>query len=239
MGSLVRVAGLGRWALVAGLMSGAAATDGACAATGLADAGAADAKSAGPPGSSVRPARSTPAARVAGGPREDPSGLAALPDIRLTDSRGRRFRTRTLRGGPVALAFFYTRCALPETCPRLARQLSETQELIGPPTELQGRARILTVTLDPEYDTPPRLAKFGRERGADPALWILATGDSASLARLRAAAGVKTRGRGTRMAHDEGVLVYRPDGTFFRRMEGTRWTPRELAQAMEEAGRDR
>lgn len=177
--------------------------------------------------------------KPASGKRVKPAGPAALPDVRLTDSRGRRFRTRTLRGGPVALAFLYTRCELPETCPRLARQLSETQEMIGLPTELQGRARILTVTLDPEYDTPPRLAKYGRERGADPALWILATGDSASLAALRTAAGEKTRGRGVRMTHDEGVRVYRPDGTFFRRMEGTRWTPRELAQVMEEAAKDR
>jgi len=165
------------------------------------------------------------------------AGFPRLPDVRLRDAGGRRFRTSELRGMPVALGFLYTRCAIPEACPRLARQLSETQELIGGPTELRGQARLLTVTLDPKYDTPARLARYGRERGADPALWTLATGDSAALAALLAAAGITVRGAGPGMVHEEALIVYRPDGRPFRRLEGTRWTPRELAQALEEAAR--
>jgi protein SCO1/2 len=169
--------------------------------------------------------------------RGEPADSVGLPHVRLTDSRGRRFRTSALRGGPVALGFLHTRCAVPEACPRLARLLSETQELIGTPTELRGRGRLITVTLDPAWDTPARLARYGRERGADPSLWILATGDSAALAALRKAAGIRVHGAGARMTHDEVVLVYRPDGRLFRRIEGTRWTPRELAQLLEDAVR--
>jgi protein SCO1 len=162
---------------------------------------------------------------------------AGLPDVRLRDSGGRRFRTSDLLGGPVALSFFSTRCPAPDACPRLARLLSETQEMIGTPTALRGRARLLTVTLDPAYDTPARLARYGREREADPALWVLATGDSAALAGLRRAAHLAVHGSGARLSHGQVLVVYRPDGRQFRRVQGLRWTPRELAQILEEASR--
>jgi protein SCO1 len=158
-----------------------------------------------------------------------------LPRVRLVDASGRRFRTSALLGGPVALGFIHTRCANPDACPRLARLLTETQELIGPPTELRGRGRLLTVTLDPAYDTPARLARYGKERGADPSLWILATGDSAALGALRKAAGLTVHGKGPRMTHGEVLLVFGSNGRLFQRFEGLKWTAQELAGALERA----
>lgn len=100
----------------------------------------------------------------------------ALPDFRLTDQDGRVVTAADLRGKVVAINFIYTRCPLPDVCPRLSANFAVLARRFG------GRVALLSVTVDPDYDTPAVLKEYARRWSADPATWRFLTGDVAGLA---------------------------------------------------------
>lgn len=102
-----------------------------------------------------------------------------LPDLPLIDQDGRAFGLGDLRGTPVLVGFVFTRCGNVEACPLTMRRLVDVQEGWGPS---DGPLRILVLTLDPDWDTPERLAAYARAHGlaTDGVVQAtLATGDAA------------------------------------------------------------
>lgn len=99
-----------------------------------------------------------------------------LPDFRLTDQQGRTVTAGDLRGRVAAVNFIYTRCPLPDICPRLSANFAALQRRFG------DRVLLLSVTVDPDYDTPAVLADYARRWSADPGGWRFLTGDVAGLA---------------------------------------------------------
>jgi hypothetical protein len=74
--------------------------------------------------------------------------LAVLPLRRLSDWRGRR----------LAVTFTYTRCPVPDFCPRLNRRFAAVQSDILADPRLRERVPLLSITFDPDFDTPAVLA---------------------------------------------------------------------------------
>lgn len=79
----------------------------------------------------------------------------AAPDFALTDQHGRPFRLSEQRGQPVLLFFGYTYC--PDACPLTLAHFKEAREALGSDA---GRVVFAFVTVDPERDTPRRLAEY-------------------------------------------------------------------------------
>ena len=101
----------------------------------------------------------------------------ALPDFRLIDQLGRTIEPADLRGKVAAIDFIYTRCPLPDVCPRLSANFATLQR------RFRGRdVVLLSVTVDPDYDTPAVLADYGKRWAADPSAWRFLTGDAGPLA---------------------------------------------------------
>ena len=98
----------------------------------------------------------------------------------LVDSDGRAFGAEQLRGTATIVSFFFTRC--PSICPLLMHAVKGVQNEIAASGERS--VRLLSVTADPEYDTPERLRDYGKALGVDPARWALVTGDPAEIRRL-------------------------------------------------------
>jgi protein SCO1/2 len=101
---------------------------------------------------------------------------ASLPEFRLTDQDGREVTAADLRGKVTAINFLYTRCPLPDVCPRLAANFAAIARRFG------DRVVLLSVTVDPDYDTPAVLQEYARRWKADPAVWRFLTGDVAAIA---------------------------------------------------------
>ncbi|MCL6522445.1 MAG: SCO family protein [Firmicutes bacterium] len=98
------------------------------------------------------------------------------PDFRLTDTSGRNFDLASLRGRVVLLYFGYTTC--PDVCPATLAVLRQAQQQLGGDA---ARLRVLFVTVDPERDTPARVAGYLKPFGFRPA----AVGLTGSAARLQ------------------------------------------------------
>jgi protein SCO1/2 len=100
-----------------------------------------------------------------------PSIDIELPDFQLVDQSGKAFRRSDMLGKVWVTDFIFTTC--PSICPAMTRQMS------GLVKELEGDAgvRFLSITVDPENDTPEKLAAFVKENGAPSAAWFQLTGD--------------------------------------------------------------
>ncbi|MCC6588428.1 MAG: SCO family protein [Bryobacterales bacterium] len=120
----------------------------------------------------------------------------AVPDFALTDQTGKPVRLGDFRGRVVALNFLYTRCPLPEVCPRLAAAFLSLQRRFR--DRIPRDLVLLSVTLDPQYDTPPVLSAYASSIGAR---WPFLTG---SPDRIRETA----RQFGLIHWAEEGVIVH-------------------------------
>lgn len=99
-----------------------------------------------------------------------------LRDLEWTDQEDGRFDTTSLAGRPILLHFMFTSC--PVACPRVVRLLKETRAELSP--ELRDRVAIVSVSVDPENDTPSQLRAFAlREGVSDPAWHFLRPGAGA------------------------------------------------------------
>jgi protein SCO1/2 len=107
-----------------------------------------------------------------------PSARGALDPTRATliDQAGRPFSFVQLRGAPVAVTFVATRCT--DECPLVDAWFVKAQRQLR---RRHVRASLLTITLDPKYDTPRVMAAQARALGADPAVWRFASGSVASV----------------------------------------------------------
>ena len=105
--------------------------------------------------------------------------------IPLVDQTGTRFDVAALRGRPAVVTFVATRCA--DACPIANAAFARlAQRLHGDGLH----ARLLTVTLDPAYDSPFVMARLAQGFGADASVWRLASGSPRDVRALMAALGV-------------------------------------------------
>jgi protein SCO1/2 len=152
------------------------------------------------------------------------------PPFRLTDQTGKPLALEDLRGRAVVLDFIYTHC--PGPCPVLTGILRDTQQALSP--ELRARTRFVSITLDPERDTPEVLAAYARSHGLDTSDWSLLTGDAAAVGAVLAAYGVGTeQAEGAEIQHMVATFVIGPDGQIARTFLGTRHTPEDVVAEIE------
>jgi len=97
------------------------------------------------------------------------SVIAKAPAFTLRDPAGHAVRLADYRGQVVLLAFVFTTC--PGVCPLISKQMSALQESLKGEGLFGSKASLLSVTVDPDTDTSPALAKYAQSYGADPAGW--------------------------------------------------------------------
>ena len=133
-----------------------------------------------------------------------------IKDFTLTDQAGRPFRFQSLRGKVAIVAFAYTTC--PDVCPLITAAMRQVQD--GLQGEERRRTFLLTVTTDPEIDTPAVLAAYARRYGVELGTWAFLTGDAASLSKVwqNFGVGVKRLARGL-IDHTSLTAVIDPSGT--------------------------
>ena len=112
-----------------------------------------------------------------------------LDNFVLTDQNGKRLAFSKLRGKPVVINFMYTSC--PDVCPLLTASLKIVREHMKP-AEARD-IRFLSITTDPEVDTPKVLKAYSRRHQADAAHWSWLTGEARELAPVWQAFGVSVQ----------------------------------------------
>ncbi|MBX3159150.1 MAG: SCO family protein [Deltaproteobacteria bacterium] len=103
--------------------------------------------------------------------RPELADLGTLPDFAFTDERGQPFTQEALRGQVTVIDFIFTRCD--QICPVVTQRMRGVQDKTF---DAGKRLKFVSITVDPGYDTPERLAAYARENGADDARWRFLTG---------------------------------------------------------------
>jgi protein SCO1/2 len=159
-----------------------------------------------------------------------------VPDHVLVDQDRTPRMMISLRGHRVALTFMYTRCPLPDFCPRMDRNFVEVQKIIAATPELAD-VQLVSVTLDPEFDTPAVLKAHAAALHADTSRWHFVTGNREELASFAKRFGVTAEPgeAGASMVHNLRTAVIDPDGRLVTIYSGNVWTPAELVADLKKA----
>jgi protein SCO1/2 len=158
-------------------------------------------------------------------------------DAPLIDQDGRARPLSSFRGHRVALTFIYTRCPLTEFCPLMDRNFVAVQKAISSTPSLAD-VRLVTVTFDPEFDTPAVLKTHARRRQADPAIWSFLTGTPEHVGAFARQFGIyaeKSPQSAIDITHNLRTAVIGPDGRLVAVHSGNSWTPAELVADLEAA----
>src|SRR5262245_43499967 len=90
-----------------------------------------------------------------------------MPFFSLTNQNGDRISLETFRGKPFVLTFVFTRCPVPNFCPRMSNNFGELQAAIKAGNGTLATTRLLSITLDPDYDTPKILSDYASFHDSD------------------------------------------------------------------------
>jgi protein SCO1/2 len=154
-----------------------------------------------------------------------------VPDFSLIDQTGKAVQLSKLRGEPVAVTFLYTRCPVATACPLTTAKFSKLDAMLAE----KHFGRLLTVTVEPEHDTPKVLADYAKHAGADPKRWSFLTGNPQDVSRVASDFGVLYYPDHGQIVHGLAVAVIDPSGRLATIYYGDSWQPEHLLRDMEKA----
>ena len=160
-----------------------------------------------------------------------------VPDALLVNQDGKPIPFSSLRGHRVALTFMYTRCPLPDFCPLMNRNFAAVQDAVEKTPSLAD-VRLVTITLDPKYDTPTVLKEQARVYKANPAVWSFVTGEPKEVGRFSEAFGIYVepdKETKDQIIHNLRTAVIDADGKVVKVQSGNSWTPAELVADLKTA----
>jgi len=155
-----------------------------------------------------------------------------VPDFWFTNQSGNRISLRQFRGGVLLVTFIYTRCPFPDFCPRTSSNFAEVYKQLGTNAALAG-TRLLSVSFDPEHDTPKVLRGYGFSvaHTREPALfgrWEFAVPNAADLPRIADFFALTAKPEGGLITHNLSTAVIGPDGKIVRWYHGSDWQASDL-----------
>jgi protein SCO1/2 len=155
-----------------------------------------------------------------------------MPPFSLTNQNSERISLDTFRGQPFVLTFVFTRCPVPNFCPRMSNNFEELQAAIKGGSGTLATTHLLSVTLDPGYDTPKVLSDYAGFHHADPKTWTFATGDEKEIDALTHAFSVYRQTEGGTISHGLATALINRNGTVEKIWRGNAWTPAEVTEAL-------
>jgi len=151
---------------------------------------------------------------------------APMPEFELTDQSGQRVALSMLKGKVVAVTFIYTRCPLPDYCPRMVENFRSVRQRFA--TRMDRDLVFLTISFDPQFDTPEMLTKYATSQRAGGPGWHFLTGDPAAVERVCNAFGIQYWPEEGLITHSLQTAVIDREGRLAATVEGKDFTPQQL-----------
>ncbi len=153
-----------------------------------------------------------------------------LPDFALYDQDGRVVTAARFRGKQVMLNFIFSRCPVATMCPAATANMTTTQRK----AHEAGIANIefVSITLDPDYDTPGVLKEYARVRGIDTYNFSFLTGPEGAIKDLLTQFGIIAAFDGSILKHTLATLLINEQGKIIWRADGSQWFPDDFVSKM-------
>ena len=159
----------------------------------------------------------------------------ALPNYPLTNQLGRAFALHDFKGRALALTFIFTRCPVPDFCPRLSTRFAEAQEKLLATNGAPANWHFLSVSFDVDRDTSEVLKSYAERLTYDAARWTFATGALIEIDALTEQFGLVFPRDGTVFNHNLRTVVVDAAGRVQRVFVGNEWKADELVAEMVKA----
>jgi len=136
-----------------------------------------------------------------------------LMDVAFTNELNQPVRLADFQGQALAITFFFTRCPIPDYCPRLSKNFEEASRKLGTMASIPTNWHFLSVSFDSAFDTPAVLKAYGERYNADPRHWSFWTGPPEQVAELaRHSDASFTKGPDGFFDHNFRTLIIGPSG---------------------------
>jgi protein SCO1/2 len=151
-----------------------------------------------------------------------------IPDFTLTDQSGRAVHLSDFHGRVIAVDFIYTRCPLPDVCPRLSANFAYVSK------RLRGRdLELLSITIDPQYDTPAVLSEYAHRYQGDGESWRFLTGSGDQIRDVAGLFGLVYWSEEGSITHTSATAIIGRDGKLKAMIEGSSYRPDQLRDLIE------
>ncbi|MBA2379399.1 MAG: SCO family protein [Blastocatellia bacterium] len=166
-----------------------------------------------------------------------------VPDAVLTNQEGKRFSIKDYRGKALAVTFIYRECPLPEYCIKMSQQFSNIALQLNANEEYRDKIGLLSISFDPERDTPAKLKEYGigylgNPEKPDFTVWQLAVGTDENVRKIADFFGLQysvNEENKAEINHNLVTAVISPGGKVTKLLPGNRWTNDELMRELKTA----
>jgi protein SCO1/2 len=170
----------------------------------------------------------------------EPTPGTPAPDFALVDENGKPASLERFRGKAIALTFIYTRCPLPDYCPLMTDNFTQVERALAADPALATSTQLLSVSIDPAYDTPDVMRAYARrwagdEAGNVPANWAFLTGKPADVRMAAERYGLVYETQSDQIVHTLRTAVIGPDGRLLKMYRGNEWKPEEIVRDLTDA----
>ncbi|MFT3828164.1 MAG: SCO family protein [Opitutaceae bacterium] len=153
-----------------------------------------------------------------------------LPNLALLDQEGRIVEFKRFRGKRVVINFIYSRCPIATMCPATTTKNQQLQQAAR--TAGIGDLEIVSVSLDPTYDTPGVLKEYASIRKIDTSNYSFVTGPERAIKQFLFQLGVIAKPDVAGINHTLSTFLIGPDGKILFREDGPDWLPEHFLQQL-------
>ncbi len=157
-----------------------------------------------------------------------------VPRFALWKENGELFESESLRGQYYVLNFVFTRCTMPNMCPASTQRMLQLSETIK--TRGWDDVKLVSVTLDPAYDTPGIWTSYAESRGIDTSIHSLLGGPKEVVQALKKQMGILAEeDEKLIVKHTMSTALVDPTGKIIYRLPGSMWSPTVFVRQIERA----
>src|SRR5262245_36476381 len=160
-----------------------------------------------------------------------------VPNFTLRNQDNREIHIKDYRGKTLLLTFIYTRCPVPDYCTLMSDNFAQIDRALGQNAELYGNTHLLSISIDPEYDTPKVLRSYGaahteRYQNETFAHWEFAGGTKEQVKEIAQFFGLTYFPEKDQIIHALRTVIIKPDGKVGKIYGGNDWKVDEVVEQL-------
>ena len=153
----------------------------------------------------------------------------SAPNLALINQDGKRIHTGDYSGRALLITFIYTRCPMPDQCPLITANFAEIDRVLAADPSFASKTHLISVTIDPEYDSPKVLRAYGSKYVGAFDRWEFATGTADEIKTAADWFGLSYWPENGQIIHALNTALIGPDGRLARLYRGNEWKPDDVA----------
>jgi protein SCO1/2 len=158
-----------------------------------------------------------------------------VPNFTLLNQDNREIHIKDYRGKTLLLTFIYTRCPVPDYCTLMSDNFQQIDRALGQDPELYGKTHLLSISIDPEFDTPKVLRSYGaahteRYQSETFAHWEFVGGTKEQVKEIAQFFGLTYFPEKDQIIHALRTVIVDPQGKVAQIYGGNDWKPEEVVE---------